>query len=233
MDSVRFEAGGLVVTSGDPFASVPLPTQWFRKVLSGEVARGILTVEEIKLVAETVSEEVGRLTQRQLESWKRDDAVAGAVVCLIDPDTGDDLDLQSIGETPMLDQQTMTDVLTRASQGSASGWTLTVGGQSGRVYPLKTGSNLAGLWIVYSGSETAPPDDWQHDAARFCKELANIRGAAAPPSFRQLVDSIPSLASSQPEPMSPLHWEKSQARVNISVQDELEGCIIADQLPIF
>lgn len=184
-------------------------------------------------MAETVSEEVGRLTQRQFDSWKRDDAVAGAVVYIIHSQGGDDLDLQELGNTPALDESRIAEVLTRANKETASGWTVTAEGQTGRVYPLKTGGTLEGLWIVFSANETPPPDDWQHDAARFSKELANIRGTAAPPSFRQLVDSIPSLASSQPEQMSPLHWEKSQARVNISVQDELESCILADQLPIF
>lgn len=186
-------------------------------------------------VAEAASDPVKQLAEKQLESWKRDDSVAGAIILLLDPKVPDDVELQSMGHPPTLDQPELASVLSRADQETASGWVLSSQGQSGRVYPLKGSGVLQGLWIVFSGSEVPPPDDWQHDAARFGQELMSLRGSrsAPPPSLRQLVDAIPAMASNQPEQMSPLHWEKSQARVEVPLQDELENCLINDQMPIF
>lgn len=177
---------------------------------------------------------VSSLSEEQLQAWQQDPDVAGAIMFILGPNGPSDIEVTKTGKSPQLEQAELANILARASEEEASGWVVNIGGQAGRVYPIKANGSFHGIWVVTGEGGGPPPDRWQYEATRYANELFRLRGSrTTTPSLAQLVDAIPALASSQPEQMSPLHWEKSQARVEVAVQDELENCLINDQMPIF
>lgn len=177
------------------------------------------------------------LTDQQLASWRSSQTLADAHLYLFDQAGSREVEVSKLGDYPSLSEDELKALLERAAQEQERpGFEVDLSGRRGHVYPLKQDTVLQGIWLVFP--DLSREVDWAgltRDSQRFSQELFAIRqsGPSAPPTFRQLVEAFPD-EEDAPQPETPaLHWERSQSRVVVEVEDELSACLLVDYLPIF
>jgi hypothetical protein len=177
------------------------------------------------------------LTDRQLAAWREDSQLAAAQLYLISRTHSLDVEVSKVGTCPTLSKDELKALLQRAaSEDERPGFEVDFAGQRGHVYPLRQDSMLQGVWLIFPVHTDIDWAEWTRESLRFSQELFALRqaGLGNPPTFRQLVEAFPFFEDShEPEPAPPLHWERSQSRVMVAVEDELSTCLMVDHLPIF
>jgi hypothetical protein len=176
------------------------------------------------------------LLDRQLAAWKGDPEVAAGHLYLISRTHSLDVEVSKVGDSPGLSEEQLKTLLRRAAGDERAGFEMSVGHLRGYVYPLKQDAMLQGAWLLFPAGQATDWAGWKRDAQRFSEELFTLRQASLgnPPTFRQLVESFPAYEEAVEEPAAPsLHWERSQSRVVMTVEDELSDGLMVDHLPIF
>lgn len=177
------------------------------------------------------------LTDRQLATWKDNAQLSAAQLYLISQAHSLDVEVSKVGDCPTLTETELKALLQRAADDEERpGFEVDLRGRRGHVYPLKQDAMLQGVWLIFPiGLDV----DWAgltRESQRFSQDLFALRqaGMGNPPTFRQLVEAFPDYEESPPqEAAPPLHWERSQSRVVVAVEDELSACLLVDNLPIF
>lgn len=175
------------------------------------------------------------LTDRQLKTWQQNPQLAGAQLFLVSSHLLD-VEVSKVGDCPTPSKSELAAILQRAAgEHERPGFEVEVSGYRAHAYPLKQESLLQGLWLLFPAG---PVVDWSaltRDSQRFSQELFALRqsGLGNPPTFRELVSSIPEHEESAQSTAPALHWERSRSRVTMTVEDELSNCLMVDLLPIF
>lgn len=181
---------------------------------------------------------VRNLLDRQLILWKKDPHLVAAQLYLLGTSRSLDLQILSIGDIPLLEDDELASLLER-SVGEPElepGFEFEASDRTSLIYPLRQDSELQGLWVLFPGPEEVDRLDWTREASRFSNELSALRqlGLDSPLTFGELVEAIPSNDDSQHKEGPPTpHWESSLARVEVEIEDELSACLLVDHLPIF
>lgn len=182
------------------------------------------------------SELIHQLITKQVRAWKQDERLVSAQVYLLSRSHSVDVEVTKVGPQPTLATEELKSLLSKAAGEKRPGFHWNVGG-SAYAYPLRQESMLQGLWLLYPSLSGEPSslETWEKDAHRFSVELFSLRQASlgSPPTFRQLVEAISDYEEDEPPPKTQLHWERSQARVTVAVEDELSASLMVDFLPIF
>jgi hypothetical protein len=176
------------------------------------------------------------LTDRQLAAWKSDPKLAAAQLYLISRADSLDVEVSRIGDSPTLSKDEVKALLTRAALEERPGFEVDLAGRRGYAYPLRQDTMLQGVWLIFPVDSQVDWAGWTRESLRFSQELFALReaGLGNPPTFRQLVEAFPAFEeTAHSEPAPPLHWERSQSRVTLPVEDELSACLLVDHLPIF
>lgn len=177
------------------------------------------------------------LLEQQLAAWADDPQIAAGQLYLISRAHSLDVEVNKTGEPPALSKDDLKELLARAaSEDVRPGFEVNVAGYRGHAYPLKQDTMLQGVWVLFPSSTQVDWADWTRGSLRFSQQLFTLRqaGLGNPPTFRQLVETFP-----DPEPAQngtdapPLHWERSQSRVVMAMEDDLSSGLLVDHLPLF
>ncbi len=192
--------------------------------------------EEIDSVSHQTAELIHQLLAKQVRAWKQDERLVSAQAYLLSRSHSIDVEVTKIGPQPILAAEDLNILLSAAATEQRAGFDWDVG-DSAYAYPLRQEKMLQGVWLLYPSPSGEPSslESWENDAQRFSTELFSLRQASlgCPPTFRQLVEAISDYEEDEPSPKAQLHWERSQARVTVAVEDELSASLMVDFLPIF
>ncbi len=172
----------------------------------------------------------------QLDAWSQDLQMAAGHLYLISRTHSLDVEVHKTGEVPPLSKDDLKDLLQRAADDQERpGFEISAGGQRGYVYPLKQDSMLQGVWVLFPRGPQVDWASWKRSALNFSQRLFELRqaGLGNPPTFRQLVETFPEPETNGPSSTPSLHWERSQSRVVMAVEDDLSSGLLVDHLPIF
>ena len=166
-----------------------------------------------------------------LANWKTDPDLKGArLVCLLSTQEME-TEVRQVGELPELEKDDLRATILHAAETEESGWEAE---PEGLAYPLRYQEKFFGVCILYPQGDLHPLSTWEETIRGYIEQVGPLQVTGEePPSLNSLVESIPERVPPQEDSANKLHWERSQARVEVPVQEELSAHLLVDHMPLF
>ena len=167
-----------------------------------------------------------------LQDWEKDaELVGGLLVKLIDP-KGLEVEVRQAGQVPDYTVHDFRNKLLSAAEISEPYWKES---PDGVTYALRYDDSFLGFCILFPALGTQPPERWVNRISSFSRELGCLLQTPKeePPSLHSLAEAIVERDGESESSSQKLHWEHSQASVDIPVQEELAVHLLLDHLPFF
>lgn len=169
-----------------------------------------------------------------LANWRSDpDLAGGYLINLVDTDTLE-TEIREIGTVPEFSTNEIRSCLLSAAETIDCGWAVEPAGLG---YPLRWGETLLGICVLFPSEEIPPQSHWEHAIRTYCEQVGGDDEEdedSNEPSLLGLAAAIPRRTEdAETSESNKLHWERSKARVEVPVNEELAKHLLLDHLPLF
>lgn len=189
--------------------------------------------ENLRLLEDVVSEKIRGTVKEQLHYWSTDHELRGAYVITLLEEKNLEVEIRKTGRVDEFSPEEFRSAVLAAAEHAEAGWDCKPAGIG---YPIRFEGSLLGLCILFPSGDIHPLSRWKKEVDQFVSVLGPLKALAEeqPPSLKSLAEVIPERTDVGGESAaSKLHWEQSQTRVDVPVQEELARHLLLDLRPLF